>query len=700
MSLLEAKLINPQLIEVQVRNDFYGGITNQVFLRTENSMNELSITSKKRKKLYTFYSIELDNEIDLSKEYEIVIDRALRTPLNIEDIVFSKDFDETYFYDGPLGSFYKKEYTEFYVWAPTATQVSVDIITEKSASVQQRMTRQDKGVWYVKINGDLELASYTYIVKTSGKLTEAFDPYAYSSTPNSKRSVVIDLDKINYKIDKSKLPKYESYTDYLIYETSVRDFTVAADSIEHKAKFKGLTELNKKTKQGNTLGLDYLVELGITHLQLMPFYDFGSTLEEAPELFYNWGYDPVNYNVPEGGYSVDVFDPYLRITEVKDMIQAVNNQGIYLNMDVVYNHMFDAYSSCFHNLVPKYYFRYDKLGNMSNGSFCGNDTESTHLMMRRFIVDSVLRWVTLYGVDGFRFDLMGIHDVETMNIIREKLDEINPMIIVYGEGWHMPSTLKDSLKSSIPNQKKVPNIAMFNDRFRDTFKGPHQNLRENGFLSGDKKKTNMAVSCYTGTTVGYKDVKPYMLKPTTTINYASCHDNYTMYDQFMYKYKDDVKSKALQTFNLTNLFFTQGIIFLHSGSEFFRTKLGEENSYNTSDEQNKIDWDLRDQHNDHIEYIKELIRIRKSFKGYRLPTKRLINKHVSVKALKQGVIEYVINYDNQTYLHYINATKTDFSKSLDTTYQVLVSEGNASVNGLYETDSISLKPSSLIVLKK
>jgi len=699
MSLLSAKLLDSKTIKLKVSNNFYGGITNLVYLRSENIMTELTINKKKKRKDYTEYFIELNTEICLSKEYEIVIDRSMRTTLNIEDIVFNDTFDNTYYYDGPLGSFYTKEKTTFYVWAPTATTVKLDVIKSDGTSIMKTMERIDKGVWTTVIFDDLESASYVYLPKISGTYNEAFDPYAYSSTPNSKRSVIIDLEKVNDKVDKKNLPTYESFTDYIIYETSVRDFTISAHNINNKAKFKGLTESNVLSKEGNTVGLDYIEELGITHLQLMPFYDFGSILEEEPTLFYNWGYDPVNYNVPEGGYITDVFDPYKRILELKEMIQSINNKGIYVNMDVVYNHMFDVYTSCFHNLVPNYYFRYDKNKKPSNGSFCGNDTESLHLMMRRFIVDSVLRWVTMYGVDGFRFDLMGIHDVDTMNIIRKKLDEINPMIIVYGEGWHMPSTLKDSLKASIVNQKKVPNIAMFNDRFRDTLKGPHSNPKERGFLCGDKTKSDMAASCYTGTVLGYKDVKSYMLKPTTTINYASCHDNYTIFDQYMIKYKVPSKVRELQSFNLANLFLTQGIIFFHSGSEFFRTKLGEENSYNTSDDANQIDWDLRDTYANHIDFIKEIIKIRKSFKGYRLSTKQLIKKHVLVTVLKQGIIEYIINYNNETYSHYINATNKPFTKKLKQKSKLLINKYEASVSGLIDVKEITVEPFSLVALK-
>lgn len=699
MSLLSAKLLDTKTIQILLSNHFYGGITNKVYLRSKNIMTELAISTIKKKKEVTEYTIELHTDIILSQEYEIVIDRALRTTLNIEDIVFSKNFDDQYFYDGPLGNYYSVEKTTFYVWAPTATTVKLDVLKNDGSSIVKTMKRIEKGVWTDTIFEDLELASYTYLPKISGSYNEAFDPYAYSSTPNSKRSVIIDVNKVSKPIDKSALPIYESFTDYIIYETSVRDFTVRADNVSNKATFKGMTETNVKTKQGNTAGLDYLEELGITHLQLMPFYDFGSIIEEEPMLFYNWGYDPVNYNVAEGGYVTDVFDPYKRVTEVQEMIQAVNNKGIYVNMDVVYNHMFDVYTSCFHNLVPNYYFRYDKNKNASNGSFCGNDTESLHLMMRRFIVDSIVRWVTMYGVDGFRFDLMGIHDVDTMNLIREKLDAINPMIIVYGEGWHMPSTLKDSLKASIVNQKKVPNIAMFNDRFRDTLKGPHSNIKERGFLCGNKTKSDMAASCYTGTVLGYKDVKTYMLKPTTTVNYASCHDNYTIFDQYMIKYKDQEKVQAFQSFNLANLFLTQGIIFFHSGSEFFRTKLGEENSYNVSDEVNHIDWDLRDTHVNHINYIKEIIQIRKHFKGYRLSTKRLIKKHVSVNVLKQGIIEYIISYNKQTYTHYINATNKPFSKILKQQNILLINKTQANHQGIKTVQEITVAPFSLVAMR-
>lgn len=698
MDNLIAKLVNTNQIIVKVNNSFYDGLTKTVYLRSEKELKELKIQKTTKNKAYTNYSIVLDKELDLGIEYEIVIDRALRTTLNIDDVIQSSSFDQEYFYDGPLGNFYTKEATTFYLWAPTATTVKVDILTKEGTSITQSLERIDKGVFTCVINRDLELASYVYIIKTSGSYNEALDPYAYSSTANSKRSVIIDLDRVKEPLDKSKLGLLPSFTDYIIYETSVRDFTVSASNVKHRAKFLGLTETGLVTKKGNTCGIDYLEELGITHLQIMPFYDFGSILEEHQMLSYNWGYDPVNYNVAEGSYCTDVNDPYKRVLEVKEMIQAINNKGIRVNMDVVYNHMFDLGTSMFNNIVPKYYFRYDKNGKPSNGSFCGNDIESTHLMVRRFIVDSVKRWVTLYGVDGFRFDLMGIHDVDTMNLLREELDIIDPSIIIYGEGWHMPSTLNDGLKASIVNQAKVPNIAMFNDRFRDVLKGPHSDLKEDGFLCGNTEKSDLAATCYSGTTLGYNEEERYMLKPTTTINYASCHDNYTIYDQYMKKYKKDKKVKELITFNLANLLLTQGIIFIHSGSEFFRTKLGEENSYNTSDEENHIDWDLRDRYKDHIDYIKEVIQLRKSFKGYRLDTVEDIEKYTSVKVVKPGVIEYAIDYEGFTYKHIINATKKSFTSTMDKEYTLLVNKNEANIEGICNVSKIKVSPFSLVVL--
>ena len=699
MNTLSATLISIDEIQIRISNSFYGGLTKQVFLRSNDILTELSITTSKQYKRYTDYTIKLDRDIDLSNEYEIVIDRAMRATIDINNIVFNPTFDETYYYDGPLGNFYTKEETTFYVWAPTATSLKVEIKTVNKETVIKEMSRQDKGVYTVSVTGDLELASYVYIVKTSGRYNEAFDPYAYSSTPNSKRSVIIDLNKINSPIDKSAFNALTSFTEFIIYETSVRDFTVSAENIVNKAKFLGLTETNIKSKNNNTVGLDYLEELGITHLQIMPLYDFGSTLEENQMLFYNWGYDPVNYNVPEGSYITDVFDAYKRITETKAMIQAINNKGIRVNMDVVYNHMFDINSSCFHNLVPMYYFRYDKRKRPSNGSFCGNDIESTHLMARRFIIDSVKRWITLYGMDGFRFDLMGIHDVDTMNILRTEVDKINPMIIINGEGWHMPSTLKDSLKSSIQNQEKVPNIAMFNDRFRDSLKGPHSDLKKEGFLCGNVLETNTAASCLSGTVLPFLDVKTYMNKPTTTINYVSCHDNYTIYDQYKLKYDDDTLIKQYQSLNLSFLLITQGIIFIHSGSEFFRTKLGEENSYNTSDEENHIDWQLRDQHIEHINYIKELIKIRKSFKGYHLSTNEDLKKHTNVEVLKPGVLKYTISYGNTIFTHFINATSTLLPITIKDTQRLLSNGFQADINGLGTVSDIVVKPFSITIVK-
>lgn len=700
MNNLIAKLVNTNQIIVKVNNSFYEGVTKTVYLRSDLELKELIIKKITKNKAYTNYSIMLDNELDLGREYEIVIDRALRTTLNIEDVIQSKSFDKEYFYDGPLGNFYTKESTSFFIWAPTATTIKVDVVTKEGKSIVQTLDRVDKGVFTTIISGDLELSTYIYIVKTSGAYNEALDPYAYSSTANSKRSVIIDLDRIKHPINKSKLEPFASFTDAIIYETSVRDFTVSASNIENKAKFLGLTETGILTNDGNTCGLDYVEELGITHLQIMPFYDFGSILEEHQMLSYNWGYDPVNYNVPEGSYCTDVNDPYKRVLEVKEMIQAINDKGIRVNMDVVYNHMFDLTTSMFNNIVPKYYFRYDKNGKPSNGSFCGNDIESTHLMVRRFMVDSILRWVTLYGVDGFRFDLMGIHDVDTMNLIREKLDLIDPSIIVYGEGWHMPSTLEDGLKASIVNQDKVPNIAMFNDRYRDVLKGPHSDLKEEGFLCGNTEKSDLAATCYSGTTLGYKEETSYMLKPTTTVNYASCHDNYTIYDQYKKKYKKDKKVKELVTFNIANLLITQGIIFIHSGSEFFRTKLGEENSYNVSDEVNHIDWDLRDANKANIEYIKELIKIRKSYKGYHLDTVLEIQEHTKVSVIKPGVIEYVIDYDGFTYKHYINATKKTFTSNLNNEYTLLANKHKANIEGIEVVSKIKVTPFSLVVLRR
>lgn len=703
MKTITAKLTKIDLIEVRIKNSFYNGITKSLTLQKDKEYFDLEILEVEKSIDYTIYYTKLKYPITFGCEYEVFDDHHLRTPLTIDAVVRSKDFDEMFYYDGELGNFYSTDKTEFRVWSPIATHVKVDLIYPNGENKTIDMNRQEKGVWNLIVAGDLDCASYVYLLKTNGEWKEATDPYAYSSTPNHKRSYVIDLEKTNVDLNRNKVADLKSFTDAIIYEMHVRDFSINPNSnIKNKGKFLGVVEEGTKSKKNIPTGLDYLKDLGITHVQLMPVYDFGSVDEENQLKYYNWGYDPVQFNVPEGSYVTDVNDSYKRVTELKMMISKLHEAGLKVNMDVVYNHMFDMPTSAFNQIMPGYYFRFGEGNKVSNGSFCGNDIASDKLMVRKYIIDSCSRWFDFYGFDGFRFDLMGILDLDTMSLLRKELDKINPSIMLYGEGWHMPTLIDDDFQASMRNYKNMGNIGHFNDRYRDMIKGPHQNLDKIGFTSGNLDRTEGTMNCILGTTQPIGEYDIYLDDPCLSINYSECHDNYTMFDQLSHIHKDELE-RVEDIHRLTTgiIFVSQGIAFLHGGQEFFRTKNGVENSYMSPDSVNWYDWDRRDYYLKNVEYVKGLIEIRKSFKGFRLNTSEEIKKHVSISSIKPGVIDYNINYNNEEYRVLINATKEDITINLNGEYKMLADKYNAGIELLGKvSDSIQIERTSLVILTK
>ena len=445
MSDLKAFIQDKKTIIVRLSKNFYNGESSCFRLRNYEGFSEI-LTIKEKITYDDYIEYKLENKyFDLTKEYLISDEHNMTSPLETAFYVRTKEFNDEYYYDGDdLGPTYTKESVSFKVWTPISSEVLLKI-NDKVYPMQ----RLDKGVWYLSLAGDYELAKYTYLVKINGKWNESIDPYAYSSTPNGLKSVVLDLSKCDIDLEKADLKPLVNPVDAIIYELHIRDFSVASNSnLKNKGKFIAFTEKGIKTENGNSTGLDYIKDLGITHLQLLPFYDFGSVDELNQFDYYNWGYDPMQYNVPEGSYASDVNDPYSRVIDCKKMIAAIHKEGIRVVMDVVYNHMFGIDVTAFHKLMPYYYFRYGKNGEISNGSFCGNDIDSLMPMCSKYIVDSIKRWSSFYGVDGYRFDLMGILDIETMNKLYEAAKEINPSTIIYGEGWNMPSLIDDELKAA------------------------------------------------------------------------------------------------------------------------------------------------------------------------------------------------------------------------------------------------------------
>lgn len=708
LQTFEAYLDTFETITVYLSKSYYDG-KNQTFrLKDENSnstnLNILKIIDDEN---YVKYILQTP-PLELGKSYRLTDDRQLMTPLQFGYVVRTKAFDEAFYYDGhDLGVNYTKESTTFKVWSPIASQIKVEIRQNDQVQTYDLM-KGAKGVWSLTLIGDYELASYIYLVQVNGSWNQATDPYAIASTPNHQRTVIIDPQKVEVNSNRHLVPALQSYTDAIIYEMHVRDFSVHKNSgIKHVGKFLGVVEEGTRTNRGTLTGLDYLMDLGVTHIQLLPTYDFGSVDELNQFESYNWGYDPVQYNVPEGSYATDVHNPYSRIIEMKQMIAKLHEKGFKVIMDVVYNHMFDRQTSSFENIIPNYYFKLGENGEISNGSFCGNDFDSLRPMCRRFIIESCKMWIKDYGFDGFRFDLMGILDTETMNEIAKECQAIDPSVMIYGEGWNMPSLMPEEEKAMMFNNNKMPQIAHFNDRFGRSIKGSpfETELSDIGYGLGytedlDRVMNVLAGSC---TTIG---MDALFLEPTMSINYVECHDNLTLFDKIMLANKCESLETRLKRQKLINalILVSQGIPFLHAGQEFNRTKNGDHNSYKSPDSINQLDWDRKDHYQETVDFVKDFIQLRQSMKAFRLNTSKEINDHIFVKHHRHSIVEYTIKnvksygaYDEIKI--FINPTHQPFNIKLDQDYLVLANQKGL-LKKPHQTNMITVDAIELIVLAR
>jgi pullulanase len=597
---------------------------------------------------YIKYECRVPIQIEIGKSYKVMTRQGYKTDLQVGAVIRTEEFDDLYAYEGKLGAAYTKEKTTFTLWAPTASYVKLRIY-EQSQFVEYDMQRGEKGVWMSELFGDCEGFVYTYLVCVNLVWREATDPYSIGITVNSERSVVIDLERTPIVSRQSWHGK--DITDAIIYEAHIRDLTSHPQSgAVSRGKYKGLVEEVARDSNSGLTGLDYIKDLGITHLQLLPFNDFGGIDEENPLKQYNWGYNPLHYNVPEGSYATNPYDPYCRIVELKDMICTLHQHNIRIIMDVVYNHVYIRESSSFEKIVPGYYFRHDVYGMPSNGTGVGNDLASERKMVRKYIIDSIMYWVNEYGIDGFRFDLMGILDVETMISIRHAVDNVDPSILLFGEGWDLNTSLADEKKAMMYNAEKMPGIAYFNDRFRDIIKGHTFNHYDQGFICGNIAKKEDVKNLLAGSILLDDTSTALFSHPSQSINYVECHDNYTMWDKLCVSNGNENLDIRRKRHLLATAFvlFSQGIPFLHSGQEFFRTKYEVENSYNAPDAINQLNWLEKEKHEEAVQYIKELIRIRQSHRAFRFPTAELVRSHMSFLDTDEHVIGYVLK-DVSTY---------------------------------------------------
>ena len=581
---------------------------------------------------------------------------------------YAANLDKSAYSGNDLGASYSKKATTFKVWSPNAASVRVNIFEHGSdnegdaGSIMSRAMSLDKttGVWSVTINGDLLNKYYTYSV-THGKTTkETADVYAKACGVNGQRSMVVDLSTTNpdgWKNDKHVL--VQNQTDASVWEISVADFSSSESS--------GVSEANRGkylafTEEGTTVNgvqgasstcVDYLKKLGVKYVQIMPFYDFGS-VDESKNIMdqYNWGYDPVNYNCPEGSYSTNPKKGEVRIKECKQMIQALHNAGIGVIMDVVYNHTYTS-DSWLQRTVPNYYYRMNNDGTFSNGSGCSNDTASEHLMFRKYMIDSVTYWASEYHIDGFRFDLMGLHDVTTMNSIRTALDNLyadgsGSQILMYGEAWDMATNCDEgTVLASQKNLKQLSDrIGAFDDTIRDAIKGSTGGT-DGAFVQDGSRRANLktGIAGQSDTTTGWANV------PSQCVTYASCHDNLCLYDKlvgsvygadgkYRKRYEDLV---AMNKLSAAIVITSQGIPFSLGGEEFCRSKDGDENSYASSRKENMLDWENVDLYSDVIEYYRGLYKIRDAFAAFSDSTAATANSLTYLSDVPKGVMGYTIN---------------------------------------------------------
>lgn len=544
------------------------------------------------------------------------------------------------YYGSDLELVYTPEQSVFTLWAPSADRVRLNLYASGEGGGPEEQVEMEKagyGTWRIHIDRDLKGSFYTFQIEKNGKwLNETPGIWAKAVGINGNRAAVIDWNETNpegWESDRS--PELKMYSDIILYELHHRDFSIAPDSgIENKGKFLALTETGTKTPEGEATGLDHLKELGVTHIHILPSFDF-ATVDETrlDENHYNWGYDPKNYNVPDGSYSTDPANPVVRIREFKEMVKSLHQNGFRIVLDVVYNHTASTDHSNFDLTVPGYFYRQNADGSYSNASGCGNETASEREMVRHYIIESVKFWAREYYIDGFRFDLMGIHDIETMNRLRSELLEIDPTIFVYGEGWvAADSPLPFEQRAVKENVGQMEGIGVFNDEFRDGLKGSTFDEQEPGYASGNINGHFEPVKygIVGGTDhpqIDYDGLlycnAPYAGAPSQMINFVSCHDGYTLVDKLKLSVQGDHAADELIPIDKlvhTVLLTAQGIPFIRSGEEIMQDKQGEPNSYKSPDSINRIDWSLKAKNREVFDFIRGLIALRKAHPAFRIPT--------------------------------------------------------------------------------
>lgn len=615
----------------------------------------------------------------------------------------------------------------FRLWSPEAQAVRLQIYpTDRNSAPLEtvEMKKSSDGTWIASLPGNYYGKFYTFSVKHNGKwLDETPGVWAKAVGTNGHRAAIIDLDSTDPEgWAEDRGPAIENITDAVIYEMHHRDFSVDPSSgIVNKGKFLALTEEGTRNQTGESTGIDHLKDLGVTHVHILPSYDYNSVDEtNLPSNQYNWGYDPYNYNAPEGSYSTNPSDPSARIREMKEMVKALHDAGIGVVMDVVYNHTADNDGSNFSLTAPGYYYRHRPDGRYSDASGCGNETASERKQMSDFIVNSVKYWADEYHIDGFRFDLMAIHDIETMNRVAAELKKINPSIFVYGEGWTAgDSPLPADRRALKENVAKMDGIAVFSDDIRDAVKGHYSNAADRGFATGkpgNEETVKIGIVASTAHpqvdySKGNNSRFAYASAPTQIINYVSCHDDLTLTDKLAKSMPEASEAERQRAARLaqTIVFTSQGTPFMFAGEEVFRDKKGVHNSYKSPDSINAIDWSLKHDNAQQYNYYRELIRLRKEHPAFRMTTAEQIAKHlVFDKTTDENVISYTLkDHANGDKWKEIKVIFNGNPKAMDVkvakgNWIVIAEDGkiNADGLGMSRGGRLSVAPTSALILAR
>ncbi|KAB1154783.1 type I pullulanase [Flavobacterium luteum] len=636
-----------------------------------------------------------------------------------------KSFEEYPVYlRGDLGVTYTPEKTIVKLWSPNVEEAKINLYQQGdggNATANTNLLYDAKtGVWQTILNGDYHNTYYTLQVKNNGKWSKEMpDPYAKGVGVNGNRGLIFDAKQTNPSQWNSDVkPELKSFSDVVLYEAHVRDISIDNSSgIKNKGKFLGLTETNTTNDFGESTGLDHLKEMGITHFHLLPFFDYKSVDESIEnQKQYNWGYDPQNYNALEGSYATNAHDGLVRIQEFKQMVQSLHQNGIRLIMDVVYNHT--SSTAIFDELVPGYYYRTWPNGKRSDATACGNEFASDRIMGRQFMLESVKYWATEYHVDGFRFDLMAVHDIETMNLISKELHQLDSTIFLYGEGWTAGDSPLPIEKRALKNNvKQLNQIAVFSDDIRDGAKGHWSKVTEKGFVSGNpnlKEVIHFGIVASTNHTQMKYDKKrnygqfPYSDAPTKVIGYVSCHDNNTLYDKLKIANPLASEQELLAMDRLANtiVFTAQSIPFLHMGEEMKRTKNGVENSYNAPDSINKINWNWKHDNVALFDYYKNLIRLRKNHPAFKMPTEKMIQEHLEFLDLESPLLVgfTLRNHANgdswKNISVYFNGDSKPITQKLEGTWTLICNGEKINENGIESITSklITIPARSAVIL--